>query len=97
MANALIYTHSAVTVGNTSTAILGANQSRVLLILQNISNEAMFFNLAGAAAADQTGLKLQATGTVGDTVILLEPPRDAVKGICASGSKTLLVTEGTRS
>lgn len=86
-------THTAITVGTGSTAVLGASTGRRLLILQNISNESIFVNLAGGTAASNTGILLAASG--GNIVLDDEVPRHAITAICASGSKTLLVTEGT--
>lgn len=89
-------THAAITVGTGSTAAAVANPGRRLLILQNISNEAIDVNVAGGTAAASTGLRLAAAGTTGDRMQWERSvPVSAITAICASGSKTLLVTEGT--
>jgi hypothetical protein len=85
--------HTAVTVGTGSTACLNANGLRRLLVLQNASNEDIYVNVAGGTAAASTGLKLVAT--TGTLVFDNACPTGAVTAICASGSKTLLVTEGS--
>jgi hypothetical protein len=85
-------THAAVTVGNTSTAVLGANIARKLLILQNVSNETIHAHLAGAVAMANQCLSIPAGAAwTFDAAV----PTGAVTAICASGGKTLVVSEGT--
>ncbi len=90
-------TQTTVAVGAASTLILAASGNRQALILQNDADEAMYFSLGKAAVAGE-GIRLdEAAATFGQAgTIKLEGPscyRGAVYGICASGSKDVLVTE----
>ena len=87
--------HSAVTVGTDSTAALAANVSREYALFVNDSDEAIYLKLGAAAVVNQ-GIRINATGgsyemsgAYGNLY------RGAINSICSSGSKTLLVTEGT--
>lgn len=86
-------THATVTVGNTTTAILTANQKRRHLLLQNDSDEIIYVSF-GKAAVLHEGVRLAASGgqfeMFGDLVY-----GHAINAICTSGSKKLLVTWGT--
>lgn len=86
-------THATVTVGNTTTAILTANQKRRHLLLQNDSDEIIYVSFGKAAVLNQ-GIRLAAAGgsfeMTGDDVY-----GHVINGICTSGSKKLLVTWGT--
>jgi len=87
-------THTAVTVGNTTTAVIAANAARKYLLLVNDSDEAIYVNLGGAAVAN-TGVRINANG--GSLELSVQHANlyaGAVNAICASGSKKLLVTEG---
>lgn len=90
-------THTAVTVGSTTTAIIAANVNRRYLMLQNISDEAVYIKLGVAAVASE-GIRLNTVGVLGDTFVLCNENgnlyKGAINGICASGSKVVLVTEG---
>ena len=86
--------HTAPTIGNTTTAALAANASRLYALFINDSDEAIYLGL-GVAAAVNRGIRLNANGgsyemseAVGNLYV------GAVNGICASGGKKLLVTEG---
>ena len=87
-------THSAVTVGNTTTVALAANTGREYALFVNDSDEAIYLML-GASAAMNQGIRINASGGSfemsqgGGNVFT-----GAVNAICSSGSKTLLVTEG---
>ena len=87
-------THSAVTVGNTTTAAIAANTARKYLLLVNDSDEAIYVKLGAAAVLNQ-GIRLNASGgSLELSVANGNLYAGAVNAICASGSKTLLVTEG---
>jgi hypothetical protein len=84
-------THATVTVGNTSTLVLAADIKRSHLLLINDSDEIMYIAFGQPAVAN-TGIRLNAAGgqfEMVDTVY-----QQAIYGICASGSKKLLVTSG---
>lgn len=86
-------THSAVSVGNTTTAVLAANAYRTYVLLVNDSDEAIYIKM-GAAAAMNTGIRINSGGgslQIGAQFGNLYT--GAINGICSSGSKTLLVTE----
>jgi len=104
VANFTTATHSTITVGATSTAVVTKKQKRKYLILQNISNEPISIKIGSAAVANQ-GVMLSADSTGGATpsgdggVYEMSPAfgnlfHESVNAICASGSKSLLVTEG---
>lgn len=85
--------HTAVTVGALTTAVLAANADRVYALFVNDADEAIYLKL-GAAAAMNTGIRLNANGgsyemsaAVGNLY------GGAVNAICASGGKVLLVLE----
>lgn len=87
-------THTAPTIGNTTTTALAANASRVYALLVNDSDEVIYIKLGAAAVLNQ-GIRLNASGgsyemsrQVGNLYT------GAINAICASGSKKLLVTEG---
>lgn len=87
-------THTAPTIGNTTTAALAANASRVYAMFVNDSDEAIYLKL-GASAAMNTGIRLNANGGSYEmSAALGNLYRGAVNAICSSGSKKLLVTEG---
>lgn len=84
-------THTAVTIGNTSTSVVASNATRKYLLLQNISDEDIFIKF-GAAAVSNEGILIPANN--GSYILEGKIISDqAVNGICASGSKTLLVTQ----
>ena len=87
-------THSAVTVGATTTVALAANTSRLWALFVNDSDETVYLKLGAAAALNQ-GIRLNANGgTFEMSVSLGNLYTGAVNAICTSGSKKLLVTEG---
>ena len=85
-------THTPVTVGAGTTAVAAANADRKWLLLVNNSDETIYVKLGAAAVAGQ-GIRINAAGgslelTGGSLYV------GAVNGICASGGKVVLVTEG---
>ena len=84
--------HAVITVGATSTAVLPANEQRVWCLLVNDSDEAVYVKV-GVAAVLNEGIRINAEG--GSLEIAPESgfhDHRAINAICASGSKTLLVT-----
>lgn len=84
-------TSGAVTVGNTTTVVLAANADRKSATMVNASDEVIYLQL-GAAAVSGEGIYLSASGgsfNIDKNNLFT----GAINGICASGSKTLVVTE----
>lgn len=103
VANFTVPTHSKVSVGSTSTAVLGVNQKRKYAILQNVSAEPISINL-GATAVVGSGMMLSADSTGGATpsgdggIYEISPSFGnlswgSINAISTSGSMNLLVTE----
>lgn len=86
-------TQTTVTIGNTSTAVLGANAARAFLILQNDSDEVIYVAIDGGVAVSGQGIRLNASG--GTAFFDRFIPQTAITAICASGTKDLLVTEAS--
>ena len=85
--------HSAVTVGSSSTSALALNANRKAALFINDSDELMYLNIGGTAAAN-TGIRLEASGGKYEmSQELGNLSTAAVTSICASGSKNLIVTE----
>lgn len=94
--SAITPTHTAVTIGATTTSVLAANTGRKGALFVNDSDTTIYLNIAGAAAVLNTGIGLNANGgsfemtaAFGDLSVL------AINGIASAGSKKLLVTEYT--
>jgi len=86
-------THSAVTVGSTDTSALASNTDRKSALFINDSDETIYLSIGGTAVAN-TGIRLNANG--GSYEMSKEQGNLStaqIKCICASGSKTLLITE----
>lgn len=87
-------THTAVTVGVATTALLASNANRLYALLINDSNETIYIKL-GVAAVLNEGIRLNVSG--GSYEISKKFGNlytGAINGICASGGKVCLVTEG---
>lgn len=86
---------SAVTIGSTSTLVLAANSNRKYALFQNDSVETIYIQ-QGRVAALNTGIRLlpNGTGSYEMSGKYGNLYKGAIYGICSSGSKTLLVTEG---
>ena len=88
-------THTAPTIGTTTTLVLAANANRLYALLVNVSDEAIYLGL-GTDAIQGEGLPLLTKGShyemsgKFDNLYI-----GVINGICASGGKKLLVTEGT--
>lgn len=92
--DALTAAHTVVTVGATSTAVLAANALRRYALFVNDSDETVYLSFDGTAAALNDGVRLNASGGSYEMSVRVgNIHQGAVKGICASGSKKLLVTE----
>lgn len=86
--------HTAVTIGSTTTPVLSANPKRRYVILINDSNEEIYIAL-GATATKNTGIRINANGGsfemsrgIGNLYL------GEIAGVSTSGNMTLLVTEG---
>lgn len=88
-------THTAKTIGSSSTAVVAANADRKWLLLVNDSDETIYIKFGAAAVANE-GIRI---GSAGGSLELRPSASNlytgAINGICASGSKILLVTEGS--
>lgn len=90
----LSYTHTTVSVGATSTTVLAASTTRRWLLLVNDSDEVMYIKV-GAAAVMNAGIRINANGGSFEMSQDLGNLSSAViYGICASGTKNLLVSYG---
>jgi hypothetical protein len=85
-------THTPITVANATTAVAAANADRKWLLVVNDSDETIYVKI-GAAAVMNQGIRINAAGgsleLTGGSL-----NTGAVNGICSSGGKKLLVTEG---
>ena len=87
-------THTAPSIGTTSTTALASNAGRLYALLINDSDETIYLKLGATAVANE-GIRLNANGGSYEMSKLLgNLYTGAVYGICVSGNKTLLVTEG---
>ena len=85
-------TNFAVSIGNTSTEIRAANDSRKILALVNNSDVNIFISLGGTAALN-SGIRLNANG--GNIVIANPIYTGVVNGIAATAGHSLVGMEGT--
>ena len=93
--DALTSAHTVVTVGNGSTTVLAANALRQYALFVNDSDEAMYLSFDGTAAALNDGVRLNANGGSYEMSTRAGNICQAlVVGICASGGKKILITEG---
>ena len=87
-------THTAPSIGATTTEALASNANRLYALFINDSNEVIYLKLGAAAVLNQ-GIRLNANGGSYEMSKLLgNLYTGAINGICASGGKTLLVLEG---
>jgi len=87
-------THTQPSIGATTTVALVSNTDRLYALFINDSNETIYLKL-GANAVMNQGIRLNANGgSYGMSKLLGNLYTGAINGICASGSKVLLVTEG---
>jgi hypothetical protein len=85
--------HTAPVIGSSSTAALAAAATRKAALFVNDSDETIYLNIGGTAAAN-TGIRLNANGGSYEmSQELGNLSTAAITAICASGSKTLLVTQ----
>lgn len=88
-------THTHPTIAATTTAALAANTDRLYALFENDSDEAIYLKVGVAAVMNQ-GIRLNAYGGSYEmSGALGNLNTGAVNGICTSGSKVLLVVEGT--
>lgn len=81
-------TSTGVSVGATSTTVLASNSSRKAAIIVNDSDEVVYLKY-GTGATSNSGIRLNASGGL----VREEMYTGIITGICASGSKTVTVTE----
>jgi len=87
-------THTAPSIGAATTAALALNANRLYALLVNDSDEVIYIKLGADAVLNQ-GIRLNAYGGSYEMSKKLgNLYTGAINGICASGSKVLLVTEG---
>lgn len=87
-------THTAPSIGSSTTPALAANSNRLYALFINDSDETIYLKF-GASAVSNEGVRLNASGGSYEMSKKLgNLYTGAVNGICASGSKVLLVTEG---
>jgi hypothetical protein len=90
--NGIVIDRSAATTGTSSQEVMPANESRVYLVFQNISDTIMHINFGAAATADSNSIRVNAGGSVtfnGGWV-----PSQAVNVICSSSGKKWVAKEG---
>ena len=87
-------THTQPSVGAVSTIVLAANANRLYALLVNDSNEVIYIKLGANAMLNQ-GIRINASGGSYEISKKLgNLYTGAINGICVSGSKVCLVTEG---
>jgi len=85
--------HTAVSVGSASTLVLASNVNRKSAILINDSDEVIYLNLGGTAVSN-TGIRINAAGGKFEmSKELGNLSTAAINGICASGTKNIIITE----
>lgn len=89
-------TFNSVTVANTSTSIIAANAKRTYLRLTNDSNEIMYITLGSVAAVMNKGISILANGGIYE-INQNNLWQGEIRGICASGSKSIMYLEGSKS
>jgi hypothetical protein len=85
-------TEAAVSVGVTSTPVLGANPNRKFLLLINDSPNTIYLSIGGNTAVLNTGQRLNLNG--GSLLLDRYIPTSAIKAIASVAASNLLVTEG---
>ena len=87
-------THTAPSIGATTTAALASNANRLYALFINDSNEVIYLKLGAAAVLNQ-GIRLNASGGSYEMSKLLgNLYTGAINAICATGGKKLLILEG---
>ncbi len=96
----LTYTYTNVSVGAASTLLVVANKRRAYLAIYNRSDEQVDM-MTGIPAILGTGIPIAQTASTGVMPAIHEwsygrgnLTRQAVNGICTSGTKTVTVVEG---
>jgi hypothetical protein len=85
--------HTVVSVGNTNTAVVAANPYRRYLLLVNDSDEKIYIKL-GATAVLSQGIPIAPGASYEISPAKSNLYKGAINGICTTGGKNLLVTEG---
>ena len=87
-------THTAPSIGTTSTIALASNAGRLYALLINDSDETIYLKLGVAAVANE-GIRLNANGGNYEMSKKLgNLYTGVISAICASGGKKLLILEG---
>ena len=87
--------HTNPTIGSSTTEALAANTSRRYALFENDSDEIIYIKIGADAVLNQ-GIRLNASGGSYEmSAEIGNLATGAVNAICTSGSKVLLVTEGT--
>ena len=87
-------THTAPSIGTTSTTALASNASRLYALLINDSDETIYLKLGATAVANE-GIRLNANdGNYEMSKKLGNLYTGVINAICASGGKKLLILEG---
>jgi hypothetical protein len=87
--------HTVASMGDATGAVLAENQNRKYALVINDSDAVVYLKV-GAAAVENQGIRLSATG--GSFEMSSQTgnlDKRAINGITASGTKVLVVTEGT--
>jgi len=88
-------THTQPTIAATTTVALVANTSRRYALFENDSDEIIYIKIGAAAVLNQ-GIRLNASGGSYEmSAEIGNLDTRVVNAICTSGSKVLLVAEGT--
>jgi len=85
--------HTVVAVGDTTTTVLPENPHRRYAILINDSDEKMYIKL-GFPAVQAEGIPVAAGGSLEISPAKANFYKGQINAICATGGKSLLVTEG---
>ena len=88
--------YSGTTPDTNSNTIIASNANRKYLLIQNLSDTAMYVNFGAAASAGAGSIKIAATGTTGDKHEWNGNgvPVSDVRLLCTASSKAYTVKEG---
>jgi len=85
-------TSTKVSVGNTSTTVLAANDNREVAIFANDADETIYLNILGGTAVMNEGIPV----LPGEKFVMEFPilSKSLITGICTTGTKNMAVVEG---
>lgn len=81
-----------ITEGGTAQTVLGANESRLYLLIQNPSDKSMWVNFGDDAADDETSILLPSLATLCFEGAFV--PSDAVSIYCDTTGKAFAIKHG---